>query len=185
VASGERLATIAARNSVTWEFLSRVNGVTPKKLRSGQNIKIFKGPFYAVVYKHLFKMEIYMGGPGGPGSMYVTSFPVGLGKDNSTPTGIWMCKAGDKIRNPRYYPPRGGEIMAPDDPKNPLGGYWIAIEGLDGQAVGKESYGIHGTIDPNSIGKMESMGCIRLKADDISWVFDILVDGKSKVLVKD
>jgi LysM repeat protein len=185
VASGERLATIAARNGVTWEFLSRVNGVTPKKLRSGQNIKVFKGPFYAVVYKHLFKMEIYLGAPAGPGSMYVTSFPVGLGKDNSTPTGVWMCKTGDKIRNPRYYPPRGGEIMAPDDPKNPLGGYWIAIEGLDGQAVGKESYGIHGTIDPTSIGKMESMGCIRLKAEDISWVFDLLVDGKSRVLVKE
>ena len=50
---------------------------------------------------------------------------------------------------------------------------------------GKSSYGIHGTMNWNSIGKMESMGCIRLKADDISWVFDILVDGKSKVLVKD
>lgn len=185
VASGERLATIALKHSLSWEFLSRVNGVTPKRLRSGQNIKVFKGPFHAVVYKHLFKMEIYMGAPGGPGSMYVTSFPVGLGKDNSTPTGLWACKAGDKIRNPRYYPPRGGEIIEPNDPKNPLGGYWIALEGLDGQAVGKESYGIHGTIDPNSIGKMESMGCIRLKADDISWVFDILVDGKSKVLVKD
>ncbi|HEY8747917.1 MAG TPA: L,D-transpeptidase family protein [Tepidisphaeraceae bacterium] len=185
VASGERMATIAARNGVSWDFLSRVNGVTPKKMRSGQSLKIFKGPFYAVVYKHLFKMEIYLGAPGGAGSMYVTSFPVGLGKDNSTPTGLWSCKAGDKIRNPRYYPPRGGDIIAPDDPKNPLGGYWIAIEGMDGQAVGKESYGIHGTIDPNSIGKTESMGCIRLKADDISWVFDLLVDGKSKVLVKD
>ena len=117
--------------------------------------------------------------------MYVTTFPVGLGKDNSTPTGMWMCKAGDKIRSPRYYPPHGGDIIAPDDPKNPLGGYWIAIEGLDGQALGAESYGIHGTIDPDSIGKMESMGCIRLKSADISWVFDLLVDGKSKVLIKD
>ena len=102
VASGERLATIAARNSVTWELLSRVNGVTPRRLRSGQNIKIFKGPFHAVVYKGLFKMEIYLGAPGGPGSLYITSFPVGLGKDNSTPTGLWLCKNGDKIRNPRY-----------------------------------------------------------------------------------
>jgi lipoprotein-anchoring transpeptidase ErfK/SrfK len=32
---------------------------------------------------------------------------------------------------------------------------------------------------------MASMGCIRLRPDDISWVFDLLVDGKSKVLVKD
>jgi lipoprotein-anchoring transpeptidase ErfK/SrfK len=185
VASGERLATIAGRNAVTWELLSRVNGVTPRRLRSGQNIKIFKGPFHAIVYKHSFKMEIYLGAPGGAGSMYIASYPVGLGKDNSTPTGLWLCKAGDKIRNPRYYPPHGGEILAPDDPKNPLGGYWIAIEGQDGQALGKESYGIHGTTDPGSIGKMESMGCIRLKSEDISWVFDFLVDGKSKVLVKD
>lgn len=185
VAGGERLGSIAARNNITWEFLSRINGVTPKKLRSGQWIKIAKGPFFAVVTKHAFKMDLYLGAPGGPGSMFVRTFMVGLGKDNSTPTGLWSCKAGDKIRNPRYYPPRGGDVIAPDDPKNPLGGYWIAIEGLDGQALGKESYGIHGTIDPDSIGKMASMGCIRLRATDISWVFDLLVDGKSKVLVKD
>ena len=185
VAGGERLGTIAGKHALSWELLARVNGVSPKKLRSGQWIKVFKGPFHAVVYKSQFRMELYLGAPGGPGSMYIRSYPVGLGKDNSTPTGLWVCKAGDKIRNPRYYPPRGGDIIAPDDPKNPLAGYWIAIEGLDGQAVGKESYGIHGTIDPSSIGRQESMGCIRLKPDDISWVFDLLVDGKSKVLVKD
>lgn len=185
VVGGERLGTIAYKHALSWELLSRINGVTPRKLRSGQWIKIFKGPFHAIVYKSQFRMEIYLGAPGGPGSMYVRGFPVGLGKDNSTPTGLWMCKAGDKIRHPRYYPPRGGDVIAPDDPKNPLGGYWIALEGLDGQAVGKESYGIHGTIDPDSIGKQSSMGCIRLRADDISWVFDLLVDGKSKVLVKD
>jgi lipoprotein-anchoring transpeptidase ErfK/SrfK len=185
VAGGERLGTIANRNSVTWELLSRINNVTPRKLRQGQWIKVVKGPFYAVVTKHTFKMDLYLGGTGGPGSMFVRTFSVGLGKDNSTPTGLWMCKAGDKIRNPRYYPSRGGDIVEANDPKNPLGGYWIAIEGLDGQAVGKESYGIHGTIEPDSIGKMSSQGCIRLRADDISWVFDLLVDGKSKVLVKD
>jgi hypothetical protein len=185
VAGGERLGSIAARNNVTWEGLARINGVTPRKLRSGQWIKIIKGPFFAVVTKHAFKMDLYLGAPGGPGSMFVRTFQVGLGKDNSTPTGLWGCKVGDKIRNPRYYPPRGGEVIAADDPKNPLNGYWIALEGLDGQALGKQSYGIHGTIDPDSVGKMASMGCIRLRADDISWVFDLLVDGKSKVLVKE
>lgn len=185
VAGGERLASIAARNNVTWECLSRINGITPRKMRSGQWIKVIKGPFFAVVTKHSFKMDLYLGAPGGPGSMFVRTFMVGLGKDNSTPTGLWSCKAGDKIRNPRYYPSRGGDIIAPDDPKNPLGGYWIAIEGLDGQALGKESYGIHGTIEPDSVGKMSSQGCIRLRSEDISWVFDLLVDGKSKVLIKD
>jgi hypothetical protein len=185
VAGGERLGSIANRGSVTWELLARINNVTPKRLRQGQWIKVMKGPVYAVVTKHTFKMDLYLGAPAGPGSMFIRTFGVGLGKDNSTPTGLWMCKAGDKIRNPRYYPSRGGDIIAPDDPKNPLGGYWIAIEGLDGQALGKESYGIHGTIEPDTIGKMSSQGCIRLRSEDISWVFDLLVDGKSKVLVKD
>jgi lipoprotein-anchoring transpeptidase ErfK/SrfK len=185
VASGERLGSIANRCNVPWELLARINNVTPKKLRAGQWIKLVKGPFHAVVTKHAFRMDLYLGAPGGPGSMFIRSFPVGLGKDNSTPTGLWLCKSGDKIRNPRYYPPRGGDIIAPDDPKNPLGGYWIAIEGAEGQALGKESYGIHGTIDPTSIGKMESMGCIRLKPEDIALVFDMLTDGKSKIVVKE
>ena len=187
VVSGERMATIAAKNGITWELISRVNGVEPRRMRYGQALKIFKGPFHAVVTKHLFRMDIYLGNPGGAGSMFVTSFPVGLGKDNSTPTGLWLCRSGDKIRHPKYFPPpgSGGQVLAADDPKNPLGGYWIALQGQDGQAVGKESYGIHGTIDPDSIGKQESMGCIRLRSEDISWVFDLLVDGKSKVVVKD
>lgn len=47
------------------------------------------------------------------------------------------------------------------------------------------SYGIHGTIDPNSIGKQSSMGCIRLRADDIAMVYDMMVEGKSTVVVKE
>ena len=46
------------------------------------------------------------------------------------------------------------------------------------------SYGIHGTIDPDSIGKQSSMGCIRMKADDIAVVYDMMVEGKSMVLVQ-
>ena len=187
VQSGERMATIAAKHAITWELVSRVNGVEPRRMRQGQSLKVFNGPFHAVVTKHLFRMDLYLGNPGGAGSLFITSFPVGLGKDNSTPTGLWLCKAGNKIRHPTYYPPSGsgGPVLQPNDPKNPLAGYWIAIEGQDGQAVGKESYGIHGTIDPDSIGKQDSMGCIRLRAEDIAWVFDLLVDGKSKVLVKE
>lgn len=185
VQSGERLSTIAAKNGVTWELLSRVNGIEPRRLRSGTTIKLIKGPFHAVVIKGLFRMDIYLGSPGEPGAMFVKSIPVGLGKDSSTPTGTWQVKSGDKIRHPKYYSPRGEGVIDADDPKNPLAGYWIGLQGLDGQAVGKTSYGIHGTIDPNSIGKMESMGCIRLRADDIALVFDLLVEGKSKVIVKD
>ena len=186
VQSGERLATIAAKNGVTWEFLARINGIEPTAASArASTIKVIKGPFHAVVNKGLFRMDIYLGSPGDAGAMYVTSYPVGLGKDGSTPSGTWQIEAGNKIRHPKYYSPRGEGVIDADDPKNPLGGYWIGLVGLDGQAVGKNSYGVHGTIDPSSIGKQESMGCIRLRNEDIAVVFDLLVEGKSKVVVKD
>ncbi len=186
VRPGDVLQRIAAANNVTWELLCRINGLSdPRRLRAGQTIKIIKGPFCAVVYKKAFTMDVYLGSPGEKGSIYVTSFPVGLGKDDSTPTGVWMVAPHNKIRHPTYYSPRGGGVIAADDPANPLGGYWIGLSGIDGHAVGKTSYGIHGTIDPNSIGKMESMGCIRLHHDDIALVFELLVEGKSTVVVKD
>lgn len=185
VRSGDSLARIAAAHQTTWELLARINRLDPRRLRAGATIKIIRGPFFAVVRKKSFVMDIYMGALAGePGAMYVMSLPVGLGKDDSTPTGLWAIEAHSKLRHPTYYPPEGGAPIEADDPNNPLGGYWIGLTGVEGQAVGQASYGIHGTIDPNSIGHQASMGCIRLKASDIALVFDLLVEGKSKVLVE-
>ena len=46
------------------------------------------------------------------------------------------------------------KLIIPAGPNNPVGSAWI---GLD-----KPGYGIHGTPDPESIGKTGSMGCFRL-----------------------
>ena len=138
-----------------------------------------------MVSKSKFTLDIYLGTPGEPGSMFITTYGVGLGKDDSTPTGTWMAEAGKKIKNPVYYSPRGEGVTDADDPKNPLGERWIGLTGIDGHAIGKSSYGIHGTIDETSIGKQESMGCIRMKNADVELVFDLVVDGKSIVVVKD
>ena len=186
VKPGERLSAIAAAHDVTWELLLRLNNMTdPRKLRSGQALKVVNGPFHVVVTKSKFTMDVYLGSPGEHGSMYITSYPVGLGKDDSTPTGTWMVEPHHKIKHPTYYSPRGEGVIAADDPKNPLGPFWIGLSGTDGQAVGKASYGIHGTIEPDSIGKMASLGCIRMHNEDVGLVFELLVEGKSTVIVKD
>jgi len=186
VQSGERLSKIADRHQVTWELLCRINGLADaRKLWAGQWIKIPKGPFHCVITKSLYRLDVYLGSPGESGSLFVMSFPVGLGKDNSTPTGLWMVQPSNKAHPATYYSPRGEGVIAADDPKNPLGGYWMGLSGLSGNAVEKNSYGIHGTIEPDSIGKQASMGCIRLRHDDIALLYDLLVEGRSKVLVKD
>jgi LysM repeat protein len=185
VQPGDSLAKIANAHDTTWEMLSRINGIDPRRLRSGSTIKIVEGPFFAVVSKKKFEMDLYLGGlPGEKSAMFITAYPVGLGRDDSTPVGTWMIEPHRKLKHPTYYSPRGQGVIPSDDPQNPLGGFWIGLTGTEGQAVGKMSYGIHGTIDQTSIGKQSSMGCIRLGATDIPVVYDMMVEGKSMVLVQ-
>jgi lipoprotein-anchoring transpeptidase ErfK/SrfK len=186
VKPNDRLERIARQYEVTWELLSRINNnLQPSKMQAGKDLKVVNGPFHGVVDKSDYTLEIWLGNPGESGAMYVTCFPVGLGMDDSTPTGTWVVEPQKKIKNPTYFSPRGEGVIAADDPDNPLGEYWIGLSGIDGHAVGKQSYGIHGTIRPDSIGKQESMGCIRLINDDVAKVFEMLVEGKSTVVVQD
>jgi len=187
VPPGGVLMRIAKIYSLTPELLCRINALSDaRKLRAAQVIKIVQGPFYAVVTKSAFTLDLYLGGVAGEKSaMYVATFRVGLGKDNSTPSGNWIVEPGHKLTHPIYYSPRGEGMIAADDPKNPLGEFWIGLAGTNEQTVGKTSYGIHGTIDPDSIGKQASLGCIRLRNEDIALVYEMLVEGKSGVVVKD
>jgi LysM repeat protein len=186
VAPGDRLDRIGFKYGVTPDLLLRLNGLSDaRRLRADSWIKVVKGPFHAVVSKRDFRLDLHLNSPGGPDSVYVTSFPVGLGADDSTPTGKWLVERDRKVKNPVYYSPRGEGVIEAGDPKNPLGEFWIGLTGLEGNAVGQESYGIHGTIEPDSIGKQASMGCVRLRNEDVAVVFQCLVEGKSTVRITD
>ena len=178
IQTGDVLAKIAAANKVSPDLLALVNGIVDKhRIREGQTIKIVKGPFRAVLSKRTYTLDIYLG------ETLVRHFKVGLGADDSTPTGEW--RVATKLMNPTYYPPRGGEIIAADDPKNPLGERWIGLVGIAGAAVDQERYGIHGTNEPDSIGKSVSMGCIRLHNEDVEALYSYLVESHSTVIVRD
>jgi len=178
IQTGDVLARIAAVNKVSPDLLASVNGIVDKhRIREGQTIKIVHGPFRAVVSKHSYTLDIYLG------DTFLRDFKVGLGADDSTPTGEW--RVATKLTNPTYYPPRGGEIIAGDDPQNPLGERWIGLVGISGTAVDQERYGIHGTIDPDSIGKSVSMGCIRMHNEDVEALYSYLVESHSTVTVRD
>jgi lipoprotein-anchoring transpeptidase ErfK/SrfK len=186
MAGGDRLMKVASINSVTWDFLKRINNISDeRRIRAGQTLKTVKGPFHAVVSKSKFTIDIYLGSPGEKGSMFVRSFNVGLGQHGSTPTGTWMVAPQSKLKNPKWWGTADEPAKEAGDPLNPLGKFWIGLQGTEGDAVGKEGFGIHGTIDPASIGKEMSHGCIRLVNQDVEWIYQMLVDGKSTVIVKD
>jgi len=167
---GDRLETIAKQYEVPWEYLSKLNRVSPEQVQSGKKLKVIQGPFHAVVNVSDFTVTIHAHG------YYVTQFPCGIGRDGSTPTGSF--KVTDKVVDPTYYGPDG--IIKNDDPQNPLGERWLAISDDAGTLQG---YGIHGTIDPQSIGKEESRGCVRLQNGDIDNLYDLLSVG-SEVIIR-
>jgi len=163
VQPGDRLEEIAKAYQVSWQYLAKLNRVDPLRIRPGQSLKVTPGPFGAVVDLRRFELTVHSNG------YYVARFPIGIGKDGSTPVGEFTVQ--DKLDNPTYYGPDG--VIAADDPRNPLGEFWLAIG---------DGYGLHGTIDEASIGRAESRGCIRLRNQDIADVYDLLTIGSSVVI---
>ena len=156
IVSGDSLERITKREdlAVDWRLIQRVNRIgDPRRIRVGQHIKLVRGPFHAVVHKSDYRLDVYAGPPDFPEEWeFVRSFRVGLGEQNGTPTGTFVVRRNSKLINPHWRNPRTGERFHADDPENPIGERWIGIEGI-GEASVHEGYGIHGTIEPDSIGQ--------------------------------
>lgn len=184
VQSGDSLVRIANKHApnVDWRFIQRINKLSdPHKIRVGQKLKVVKGPFHAVVTKSAYRLDLYAGD--GESAVYVRSFAVGLGESDGTPAGTFLVKPGSKLINPHWVNPRTGQAFNADDPENPIGERWLGLEG-QGSSAGLNGYGIHGTIDPESIGKQRSMGCVRLAAEDIEILYELLGEGVSRVEIR-
>lgn len=166
---------------VPWRFIGTVNRIDdPARIRVGQRIKLVTGPFHALVHKSEHRMDVYLGD--GAEQVFVRSFDVGLGENDGTPIGRW--RIGTKVQNPDWRNPRTGEYFSSDDPENPIGEWWLALEPDEERLKDATSYGIHGTIDPDSIGDDRSMGCVRMRDADIAIVYELLRSGSSYVEIR-
>jgi lipoprotein-anchoring transpeptidase ErfK/SrfK len=86
-------------------------------------------------------------------------YPVAVGKP-STPSPAGSFSIVRRVSDPTYS--HNGRLVAPG-PKNPVGSRWMGLSA--------KGYGIHGTNEPNSIGKAASHGCIRMGKADIEDLF--------------
>ena len=165
VQPGDTLDRIAQQYQVPWQLLAKVNSVQdPNQVRPGDKLKVIQGPFDAVVNLRTQYLTLMLS------NRFAGRFPVGIGVDQSTPEGEFVVKV--KQPNPKYFGP--DRVIEAGDPSNPLGKYWI---GLD------DHLGIHGTNDPQSIGRADSRGCIRLHPRDIEDVYDMMtVESRVRIL---
>ncbi|MDX1682942.1 MAG: L,D-transpeptidase family protein, partial [Phycisphaeraceae bacterium] len=171
VNQGDYLSRVAPQFDIPYQLIERVNKVDARRIRIGQELKVIRGPFHAVVDKSAYRMDLYLKDKDEQ-PIYIRSLPVGLGAEDSTPAGRWVVRPGSKLENPGWRHPRTGKVWDKDDPDIPIGEYWLGLKGVGEHTEGLKGYGIHGTNDPASIGQQASLGCIRLKDEDIKLVFD-------------
>jgi len=164
VQPGDLLQNIAPKYQISWRYLAELNRSDPRRIRAGQKLKVIKGPFSAFVSLSEFELTIHCHG------FFVKRYQVGTGRDGATPIGKFQVL--DTIVAPQYTDP-DGRVIAGGDPTNPLGTHWIDLG---------DSYGIHGTIEPNSIGKSESRGCVRMRNEEVAEVFALLIKGSEVVI---
>jgi hypothetical protein len=101
------------------------------------------------------------------GNQKLCMFPVGPGKV-STPSPTGTFAVFSKEMNPEWVDPKDEKKRIPTGAYNPLGYRWLGFY---------DTYGIHGTNMPGSIGWYVSNGCIRMYEDDVEQVYDLVEIG--------
>jgi lipoprotein-anchoring transpeptidase ErfK/SrfK len=108
------------------------------------------------------RLIVYQGG------QKVKTYPVAVGREGwHTPLGNFEVR--QMIHNPSWKNPMTGEVIAGGSSGNPLGHYWIGF-----WTDGHNWVGMHGTPDPDSVGRAASHGCIRLYNQDIQELFALV-----------
>ena len=165
VLPGDTLGKIASANRTTVDFVRKANSLNGDVIRPGQKLKLPKGHFSIVVDKSQHQLLLT------EDNQFIKLYPVATGKDNSTPVGTF--KIVTKLPNPVWY--TQGAVVPPDSPQNILGTRWLGID--------KQGYGIHGSVDPNAIGKQVTAGCVRMTNSDVEELFDIVPVGTDVTIV--
>ena len=108
----------------------------------------------------------------------IAQFPVTMGSTHDPlPFGLWKVTTYAYLPPFHYQPdlfwdakdPEGGDKRLKPGPNGPVGLAWLDLT--------KEHYGIHGTGSPETIGRAESHGCIRMSNWDVLRLSRMLKPG--------
>jgi len=153
---GDTLAKIAKEFNTTVELLKKSNNLADDKILPGKKIKVWTGHFSILVYKSqnilILKSD----------EEIIKTYVVSTGANNHTPVGTF--KIVEKLINPTWF--KAGAVVPPNSPENVLGTRWLGFD-LTG-------YGIHGTTDPQSLGKQVTQGCVRMSNPEVEELYTIV-----------
>lgn len=169
VRPGDTLDAIAKRFGTTVELLKEMNEGKGRagSIRPHDRLKVCTDTFSLLIDKSANTLTLKAG------ERIAKVYPVGTGKEGTTPVGEFAIT--NKLPEPEWFRPGGG-IIPFGDPENLLGTRWMGID--------SPGYGIHGTWEPETIGKQSSAGCVRLLNEDVEELFTIVPVGTKVIIIE-
>jgi len=162
---GDNLTKIADEFHTTVELLKKSNNLTDDKILPGRKMKVWAAPFSIFVDKSQNTLILKTD------EEIIKTYAVSTGMNNSTPVGNF--KITNKLTNPAWF--KTGAVVPAGSPENILGSCWLGFN-LAG-------YGIHGTTEPQSLGKQVTQGCIRMSNSDVEELYNIVPVGTEVTIV--
>jgi lipoprotein-anchoring transpeptidase ErfK/SrfK len=165
VESGDTLGKLAKGYNTTVDLIKRSNNLKGDTIHIGQKLRIWKGNFNVFVDKSQNVLMLK------DGDEVLKVYRVSTGANNSTPVGKF--KITSKLVDPVWF--NRGVVVPPDSPQNVLGSRWLGFD--------MPGYGIHGTIEPETIGQQVTAGCVRMNNRDVEELYSLLPVGTEIVIV--
>ncbi|MDD5005026.1 MAG: L,D-transpeptidase family protein [Candidatus Omnitrophica bacterium] len=156
VKPGDTLIDISRDFNVTVDSIIKANNIKDNMIYPAMKLKILKGKFSIYVDKSQNILLLKFN------DEVIKTYNVSTGKNNCTPVGTY--KIVNKILNPPWY--KDGKKIPPSSPENILGSRWLGFD-IPG-------YGIHGTTQPDEIGKQITEGCVRMRNSDVEEVYSLV-----------
>jgi lipoprotein-anchoring transpeptidase ErfK/SrfK len=165
VQSGDTLGGLAKKYGTTIDLIKASNDLSNNVIRIGRKLRVWTEPFNIFVDKSQNLLILKNNDD------VLKVYNVSTGKGNSTPIGEF--KIISRLVDPVWF--NKGIVVPPESPQNVLGSRWLGFD-LPG-------YGIHGTVDPDSIGRQATAGCIRMRNREVEEIYSIIPRGTKVVVV--
>lgn len=162
---GDTLFKIAKEFKTTTDLIMKSNNLSSDKIMPGRKIKVWTAPFTIFVDKSENIMILKSD------EEIVKTYIVATGANNSTPVGTF--KIANKLASPTWF--KAGTVVPAGSPDNILGTRWMGFD--------LKGYGIHGTTDPQNLGKQVTQGCIRMSNSEVEELYMIVPTGTEVIIV--
>jgi len=162
---GDTLNKIAREHKTTAELIMKSNNISDSFIVPGRKLKVWTAPFSILIDKSQNILMLKSG------EDIIKTYTVSTGANNCTPLGTF--KIVNKLLNPTWF--KAGAVVEPGSPENILGSRWLGLS-ISG-------YGIHGTTEPQGLGKQATQGCVRMANPEVEELYAIVPEGTEVVII--